>query len=140
MFVVYLKSNLGKPYYVGEGSAERPFQSFHFRRVSEGHNCVVILHTSEDKTAVRLQEQGIISWLGIENLVNIQPFDKAGTKQNWTKMGPPKGHKESKETRHRKSRSHTGKRWWTNGVEHTQAKQCPGEGWRLGRLPNKKKK
>lgn len=31
-----------------------------------------------------------------------------------------------------------GYKFWTDGINETKAKQCPGEGWRLGRVPNKK--
>jgi hypothetical protein len=34
------------------------------------------------------------------------------------------------------SNSVTGMRHWTNGIQSTKSKECPGEGWYIGRVPN----
>ena len=40
----------------------------------------------------------------------------------------------SKETLQKKSKSMTGKLWWTNGIKNKLLKECPGEGWHRGRV------
>lgn len=47
-----------------------------------------------------------------------------------------KGKKHSKEVLERLSKIRKGKKWWNNGIIQTQAKECPGEGWVRGLLPN----
>ena len=42
----------------------------------------------------------------------------------------------SKETLQKKSKSMTGKLWWTNGIQTKLLKECPGEGWHRGRSLN----
>jgi hypothetical protein len=40
----------------------------------------------------------------------------------------------SEETRKKQSEKHKGTRWWNNGVINKKVKNCPGDGWVLGRL------
>jgi hypothetical protein len=40
----------------------------------------------------------------------------------------------SEETRKKQSESKKGTRWWNNGVINKKVKECPDEGWVLGRL------
>ena len=39
----------------------------------------------------------------------------------------------SKDTLQKKSKSMTGKLWWTNGIQNKLLKECPGKGWHRGR-------
>jgi hypothetical protein len=45
------------------------------------------------------------------------------------------GHPKYDETRNKISKSRTGSRHWTNGFVTVMSKECPGEGWDIGRGP-----
>lgn len=51
-----------------------------------------------------------------------------------------KGRKVPKETLLKRSETIKGAKWWTNGVENHRSKECPGEGWELGRCGDWKEK
>ena len=48
------------------------------------------------------------------------------------------GKHHSEETRQKMSASHKGKKlgvhWWNNGISSKHSRECPGEGWRRGKL------
>lgn len=71
----YLHLVDGKPVYVGEGSHSRPWDFF--TRTESYHEYiedklvkVVVVGYHGDKVSSELNEQGLISWLGFENLQN----------------------------------------------------------------------
>jgi len=51
-----------------------------------------------------------------------------------------KGKKLSKEAIEKRIKTVQGQRWWTNGIESTKSKVCPGEGWYIGRTGDYKEK
>lgn len=71
----YLHLVDGKPVYVGEGSHSRPWdfstrtESYH-EYIKDKLVKVVVVGHHGDKVSSELNEQGLISWLGFENLQN----------------------------------------------------------------------
>lgn len=47
-----------------------------------------------------------------------------------------KGTKLSKEHKEKISEQVKGRKWWNNGVSNKHTKECPGEGWSIGRINN----
>lgn len=47
-----------------------------------------------------------------------------------------KGTKLSKEHKEKISEQVKGRKWWNNGVSNKHTKECPGEGWSVGRINN----
>ena len=45
------------------------------------------------------------------------------------------GHIPSEEVRKQWSMKRVGRKWWNNGINETQSRECPGDGWVRGRLP-----
>ena len=46
-----------------------------------------------------------------------------------------KGHKDSEESRKKKSKSHKGEKWWVNALgETTRSRESPGDNWQKGRV------
>ena len=43
------------------------------------------------------------------------------------------GTKASNEAKKKMSVLHSGKKWWSNGIEQRRCDKCPGEGWKAGR-------
>ena len=72
-----------KVVYVGEGTLSRPHdfkerQPEYKQFLEESDVDVVIVGTFGDKTSSVLNEQGLISWLGLDNLYNRQPYYQSG--------------------------------------------------------------
>jgi hypothetical protein len=69
--------------YIGEGTLSRPWD-FKERRPDQREKLeqldidVVIVGTHGDKVSSELNEQGLISWIGIENLWNKIPYSHCG--------------------------------------------------------------
>lgn len=47
-----------------------------------------------------------------------------------------KGTKLSEEHKEKISEQVKGRKWWNNGVSNKHTKECPGEGWNIGRINN----
>jgi group I intron endonuclease len=47
-----------------------------------------------------------------------------------------KGRPKTKEHAENIKKSKQNIRWWTNGIENKMSKQCPGDGWRIGKTSN----
>jgi len=83
-FVTYIHLLGGKPCYVGEGTKSRPHD---FKVRSEEYQLFLLLNDVDvkivgchgDKVSAVLNEQGLISWMGVENLFNKQRFHYQGT-------------------------------------------------------------
>jgi hypothetical protein len=78
-FVTYIHFYDGKPVFVGEGAKNRPFdkvqRSLDYRRFLEESDVEpIIVGNHGDKISARLNEQGLISWIGVENLFNKHRF------------------------------------------------------------------
>lgn len=68
---------------MGEGTPARPYdfkerQSEYKQFLEESDVNVVVVGTFSDKTSSVLNEQGLISWLGLDNLWNKLPFYGSG--------------------------------------------------------------
>ena len=50
------------------------------------------------------------------------------------KPGWLKGKHHSAETRLKMSEAICGMLWWNNGISNKRSRECPGEGWRRGKL------
>ena len=57
--------------------------------------------------------------------------------RNYTPEGLLNYH-QSEEGRKRNREKTLGTKWWNNGTMTKQSKECPGKGWKLGRLPLKR--
>jgi hypothetical protein len=78
-FCTYIHVIDGKPLYVGEGSINRPHdfkerRSDYRRFLEESDVDVIIVGKHGDKVSCWLNEQGLISWIGLENLENKLPY------------------------------------------------------------------
>lgn len=50
------------------------------------------------------------------------------------------GKKRSEESKEKMRKRREGLKWWNNGIENIMRKECPGEGWKSGRLYCKRNK
>ena len=82
----YIHFHNGRPRYVGEGSRRRPTDFYHrspdwwkyFAQFDDPHICVLVTSIHHDEVGSVLQEQGLISWIGKENLLNNESFRGQG--------------------------------------------------------------
>lgn len=78
-FVTYIHLIDNKPLYVGEGTISRPYdfkqRDPEYRKfLDESDVNVVIVGTHGDKVSACLNEQGLIAWVGVENLFNKEKY------------------------------------------------------------------
>jgi hypothetical protein len=58
---------------------------------------------------------------------------KGGKAPSWNKG---KSYVRKKESIEKQRKALKGKRWWTNDEESIKSKECPGPGWKIGRIIN----
>lgn len=62
-------------------------------------------------------------------------YGKSHSEESKKKMSEiKKGKKHLKETKLKVSEAVKGKKWWNDGISNKRSKECPGDGWRLGRI------
>ena len=78
-YVTYVHLLGGKPCYVGEGTVFRPYD---FKVRSEEYQLFLLMNDIKvkivgfhgDKVSAYLNEQGLIAWIGVENLFNKEKY------------------------------------------------------------------
>lgn len=87
MKYTYIHFIESRPRYVGQGSKRRPHDFYHrspdwHRELDprSEHICAVVTSCHKDSVAAELQEQGLISWLGQDELINKDSYHRQGRK------------------------------------------------------------
>lgn len=114
------------PYYIGKGKANRAF-----RKHSVGtppKNRILFLKKNLTEAEAFSHEMYMINVLGRIDLgTGILMNKNAGGNGSSGKVY-------SKEERDRIRKDVLGRKWWNNGIENLHSKECPGDGWVLGRI------
>ncbi len=139
----------GTPYYIGKGSNRRAW-----RKGSPAKERVLILKQELCEQDAFKHEIYMISIFGrkdmgtgiLHNHSDGGEKSRAGGKGNFRKgtkhseeakrkIGlAHKGKEVGAETREKLRQANKGKKWWNNGIEQRHCHQCPGDGWKNGRL------
>jgi len=121
----YLRED-GTPYYIGKGKGNRAF-----RKHSVGtptRDRILFLKKNLTESEAFSHEMYIISVLGRIDLgTGILENKNAGGNGSSGKIY-------SKEERERIRKDVLGRKWWNNGIENSLSRECPGDGWVLGRI------
>ena len=116
----------GTPYYIGKGKNNRAF-----RKHSVGtppKERILFLKRNLTEEQAFIHEMYMIYVLGRKDL-------GTGILENKNAGGNGSSGKIYSQEEKDKIRLHVlGRKWWNNGIENSQSKECPGEGWTLGRL------
>ena len=121
----YLRED-GTPYYIGKGKLNRAFRKHKVGTPPKDRILFLKKNLTEEQSF--LHEMYMISVLGRIDL-------GTGILENKNSGGNGSSGKiYSQEERERIRKDVLGRKWWNNGIENTQCKECPGEGWVLGRL------
>ena len=86
---------------------------------------------------LRFGEHSVLHMLGNTNTKGKHHSAETRKKMSQSQKGenhPFFGKHHSAETRKKMSESRKGKHWWNDGVSCKLARECPGEGWKRGRL------
>jgi len=121
----YLRED-GTPYYIGKGKLNRAFRKHKVGTPPKDRILFLKKNLTEEQSF--LHEMYMISVLGRIDL-------GTGILENKNSGGNGSSGKiYSQEERERIRKDVLGRKWWNNGIENTQCKECPREGWVLGRL------
>jgi hypothetical protein len=121
----YLRED-GTAYYIGKGKINRAFKKHNV--VTPPKDRILFLKRNLTEKEAFVHEIYMINVLGRIDLgTGILENKNAGGNGSSGKVY-------SKEERDRIRKDVLGRKWWNNGVENSQSKECPGSGWVLGRL------
>lgn len=121
----YLRED-GTPYYIGKGKLNRAFRKHSVGTPPKDRILFLKRNLTEEQSFNH--EMYMIKVLGRIDLgTGILENKNAGGNGSSGKIY-------SQEEREKIRRDVLGRKWWNNGIENTQRKECPGEGWVLGRL------
>lgn len=121
----YLRED-GTPYYIGKGKTNRAFRKHIVGTPPKDR--ILFLKKNLTEAEAFSHEMYMINVLGRIDLgTGILENKNAGGNGSSGKVY-------SKEERDRIRKDVLGRKWWNNGVENTHSKECPGDGWVLGRI------
>ena len=96
-------------------------------RTNGGEGSSGYIHSEERKIKISKSKEGVLRKPFSEKTRKNMSEAKKG---NTNKLGKT----ESDETKRKKSEAKKGRRWWNDGKGNTKfMKECPGDGWKLGR-------
>ena len=149
----YLRED-GTPYYIGKGTGNRAWVKRQKPVSKPPHNRILILKTGLTSEEAFKHERYMIFVFGrkdkgtgiLRNRSDGGEKSRAGgignfregtkhTQKTKDLIGSyHKGKEVSEETKQKLRERNKGKKWWNNGVEQRHSHECPGEGWKNGRL------
>jgi hypothetical protein len=116
----------GTPYYIGKGKENRAFKKHSVG--TPPRDRILFLKKNLTEKEAFAHEMYMIDVLGRIDLgTGILKNKNAGGNGSSGKVY-------SQEERDRIRKDVLGRKWWNNGIENTQSKKCPGDGWVTGRL------
>lgn len=114
------------PYYIGKGKANRAFRKHSVETPPRDRILFLKKNLTEDEAFAH--EMYMIDVLGRIDLgTGILKNKNAGGNGSSGKVY-------SQEERDRIRKDVLGRKWWNNGIENSQSKECPGDDWVIGRL------
>lgn len=114
------------PYYIGKGKANRAFKKH--KVGTPPKNRILFLKKNLTEQEAFAHEMYMINVLGRIDLgTGILENKNAGGNGSSGKIY-------SQEERDRIRNDVLGRKWWNNGIENSQSKECPGDGWVIGRI------
>jgi hypothetical protein len=114
------------PYYIGKGKENRAYKKHNVETPPK--NRILFLKQNLTESEAFAHEIYMISVLGRIDLgTGILKNKNAGGNGSSGKVY-------SQEERNKIRNDVLGRKWWNNGIENSQSKKCPGDGWVLGRI------
>lgn len=114
------------PYYIGKGKENRAFRKHKVRTPSRDK--ILFLKKNLTEEQAFYHEMYMINVLGRIDLgTGILENKNAGGNGSSGKVY-------SQEERNKIRNDVLGRKWWNNGIENSQSKKCPGDGWVIGRI------
>ena len=117
------------PYYIGKGKSNRAYKKHQKGiNVPKDETKILILKQNLTEEEAFKHEKYMIAVFGRKDLGNGILYNKnAGGNGSSGKIY-------SQIERSRIRQNVLGKKWWNNGIENSHSKECPGDGWVLGRI------
>jgi hypothetical protein len=121
----YLRED-GTPYYIGKGKGNRAFRKHSV--ATPPKDKILFLKKNLIEEEAFKHEIYMINVLGRKDLgTGILKNKNAGGNGSSGKIY-------SNEEKNRIRNNVLGRKWWNNGIENSQSKKCPGDGWIIGRI------
>lgn len=121
----YLRED-GTPYYIGKGKLNRAFKKHKVQTPPKDR--ILFLKQNLTEEEAFKHEKYMISIFGRKDLgTGILKNKNAGGNGSSGKVY-------SQEEKEKIRKDVLGRKWWNNGIENSQAKECPGDDWVIGRI------
>lgn len=132
--ILILKKNLTEE----DANKHEKYMIFVFGRKDNGTGILRNLTDGGEGTSgVKMTEDRLLKLKRPKSEEHKQKLRKPKSEEYKKKMSDiKKGTKLSEEHKEKISEQVRGRKWWNNGVSNKHTKECPGEGWNIGRINN----
>lgn len=134
--ILILKKNLTED----DANKHEKYMIFIFGRKDLGTGILRNLTDGGEGTSnVKMTEERLIKLRKPKSEEHKDKLRKPKSEEYKKKMSDiKKGTKLSQEHKEKLSKQSKGRVWWNNGIDNKHTKECPGEGWYMGRINNNK--